>query len=521
MKKRISTLIVAVLVLLAMVLQAVPAMAEEVPTLTGFLEECVSVEDFETNAATKWLEEKIGCNLDFNIAPVGSAEEKMNILLNSGDYPDIFYVTVPDENHYGIETGILLELTDYINPEDMPNLCYMFEQRPDVFNQMKAVDGKIYAFPQYAEGTHTKYPYKMFYNKHYMDELGLNVPTTTDELYDVLVAFKEAYPDGVGLTGTYLETYSFIVNAFTYVGTDSVTALRLHNGEVESFAVDEQYKEALRFMNKLCAEGLLDETIFTMEKAQVKALLASDTPVLFWGACNNVDVVDGANNAALYAVEKPLEPLMGPEGAQYSTYAQPAPTAGMAISAKCEHIDLAIKFADLHYSIEGFCTICGGIQGVDWKFCEEGVMNVLGTQATKERLTVATYDLQNNRWEPRRVCFVTADIDSSPFDPETYNEDDPASGGNFRSIMTVELYMPHYSEEYQSKPVYKFTSEENEEMSILSVSLENYIAKSRVEFITGNKDIDADWDNYVQGLYDIGLERVIEIEQAVYDRNSK
>ena len=112
MTLRSLRILIAVLLMLMVCFTAVPVLAEEVPTLTLFIEEVATIEDLETNAATLWLEEQVGCNLEFIIAPTGSAEEKMNILLNSGDYPDIFYRSVPNENLYGIEAGILLDLTE-------------------------------------------------------------------------------------------------------------------------------------------------------------------------------------------------------------------------------------------------------------------------------------------------------------------------------------------------------------------------------------------------------------------------
>ena len=135
----------AVALIAMMCLTAFPVLAEEErPTLTVFLEECSTVEDFETNEATLWIQDQIGAELDFIIAPLGSAEEKVNILLNSGDYPDIFYCTVPNENLYGVEAGLLADLTEYIdNVELMPNLNHLFELRPNLKNQLKATDGKI------------------------------------------------------------------------------------------------------------------------------------------------------------------------------------------------------------------------------------------------------------------------------------------------------------------------------------------------------------------------------------------
>ena len=64
----------------------------------------------------------------------------------------------------------------------------------------------------------------------------------------------------------------------------------------------------------------------------------------------------------------------------------------------------------------------------------------------------------------------------------------------------------------------KFTSEEEEELSMISVSLVNYIAQSRIGFITGTMDLDKDWDSYVSSLNNMGLQTAIDLYQTAYDR---
>ena len=88
----------------------------------------------------------------------------------------------------------------------------------------------------------------------------------------------------------------------------------------------------------------------------------------------------------------------------------------------------------------------------------------------------------------------------------------------FRPKMTAELYVPYYQDEYQTIPDPKFNSEEEEELSMISVSLENYVAESRVAFITGAMSLDNDWDAYVSSLKNMGIDTVIDLYQTARDR---
>ena len=500
----------------------------DVPTLTLFVEEVATIEDYDTNAATLFLEDKFGCNLDFIIAPTGSSEEKANILLNSGDYPDVFYRTVPNLNLYGIEAGILLELSKYVNdPEIMPNLAHIMEIRPTLMPQMKLVDGGIYALPGYTECFHCMYANKMFCNKGLLNELGLEIPTTTDEFYAAMVAFKAAHPDGIAYaccTGGNSVPWAFLTNAFTYspfsTGTPGNLGLRTHNGAVESIVDDEEYREALRFINKLYAEDLLYEASFTMDGNQLKALLASETPVLFWGAMHNVAYVDGAATPELYANEKPVGPLAGPDGSRYVSYFTPAPYNGAAITNTCENVELAVKLIDYHYSVEGFWVTNEGVEGEQWNYAEPGQMTILGHPAVANRTGAYISGMQNCKWEPRAIQMQIEETCGSWFDESSYDEEDPAFGASFRSKMTSELYAPCYQEEYQTVVPQKFTSDEEEELSMISVTLENYIAQSRISFITGAMNLDTDWDAYVASLADMGLNTAIDLYQTAIDRVS-
>lgn len=520
--KRVFALLLS-LALLPM-LAATVAAEETRPTLTVFIEEHPLVEDFETNTATKYIEDKIGVNLDFIVAPVGSAQEKMNILLNSGNYPDIFYVSVPNENLYGVESGILLDLTELIETE-MPYFQEVLRLRPLIYDQLKAVDGKIYSFPTYSECYHCQYPQKMWYNSMQLESLGLEAPTTIDAFYEALKLYKESNPDGIPLAGVFgnrsADPTYFITSAYTYfpLGTGGEKmGLRLHDGTVETMINSEAYREALRFMNKLYTEGLLYEGSFTMDDNQMKALLASEgEPVLFWAAMHNVVYINGVDTPELYAHNEGLEPLIGPDGAQYAPYQVPSAVPAMSISVTCAYPELAAQLADLHYSIEGLRTIASGEENVNWRYGEEGEYTLLGNPLASMRITEYDTSVQNYKWEPRMIGLDIDEIVGIP-DIGEFDWDDPVNGIYVRYKGTQLQYAPHYQEEYRTIPPLKFQSEEEEDLALLTVSLESYLSQAKVSFITGESSLDADWDAYVQTIQAMGMDEVIEYYQTAYDR---
>ena len=105
-----------------------------------------------------------------------------------------------DLMRYG-EAGTFIDLTPYITPEIMPNLSAILDKHPEVRAAI-TMDGKIYGLPAGEQmttlGIGREKSYSIFcipefsmINKVWLDDLGLAMPTTLDELHDVLTAFKE------------------------------------------------------------------------------------------------------------------------------------------------------------------------------------------------------------------------------------------------------------------------------------------------------------------------------------------
>ncbi len=484
--------------------------------LSIFIQGHPAVIDYNENRATKWAEEQVGVSFEFTVAPQGTGEEKMNLLLNSKNYPDIWMGPVPDENLYGIETPILLELTDIIQ-EHMPNLVKEITDFPEIGEGMKALDGNIYSVPNYNYCHHCLYPRKMWYNTMQLDKLGMEVPETAEEFRDTLMAYKEANPDGIPLTGNVEQIIGFLTNMYTYYpGNYSQYGLVLTDGTVSTMLDSEGYRKALSYMRDLYKDGLLYEGTFSMDDTQLKALLTSEgEPVLFLGSQHNVAYIDGTQTPELYAHTRAIAPLKG--DTRYASFAPLAVTPGAAISSTCENVEKAAAFMDLFYDPVGNLNMRYGEQGVNWDFADEGALSVDGMLPAQHKL-LTPYSLEpNNRcWEPTGIYYASKNMQSQG-DPNP-DFDSPDFGADLRARVTTDLYVPYYQEEIQTLPFLKFTSEENETLATLSVNIDNYVKQERVAFIVGEKDIDADWDEYVKSLNDMGMSQLVELYQKAYDR---
>src|SRR5690625_3105658 len=172
---------------------------EEEVTLDVLIPSNSFVENFETNEFTKWYEEKTGVKINWEVVPEEGVEEQLNLILTSGDYPDVIMnmpVSPAQLRVYG-EKGIFLSLNELIDKYGVQTKK-MFEEMPIIEDSITTPEGDIYALPQVNECYHCTMPEKMRINKPWLDELSLDMPKTTEEFYEVMKAFKDEDPNGNG-----------------------------------------------------------------------------------------------------------------------------------------------------------------------------------------------------------------------------------------------------------------------------------------------------------------------------------
>jgi putative aldouronate transport system substrate-binding protein len=151
------------------------------------------VEDYNTNRFTKYMEELTGVKVNYIMIPEQAATEKLALVLASGDYPDAFLgfaVSNELETNYGAMEGLFLPLNEYYSKDWMPNMMKAFEEFPGAVGFMTNIDGNIYSFPRLEGCYHCSNQAKMFVYQPFLDALGLETPTTTEEFYQVLKAIK-------------------------------------------------------------------------------------------------------------------------------------------------------------------------------------------------------------------------------------------------------------------------------------------------------------------------------------------
>lgn len=499
-----------------------PIVKEEV-TLKVLMPRQSTIEDYETNKLTVFMEEKTGVKLDMELVPGADAKQKVNLILaTQTDMPDMFIGSMGLNGEtlttHG-EQGTFVKLNDYIE-----KYGYYFdnvkEDFPNIMQDIAAYDGSIYTMPRLI-GPKVNAPSKYWINTTFLENVGMEMPTTTDEFYEVLKAFKEQDANGngdpndevplIGATnGFRAQVEPFLMNSFL---SYSNTKLFLSEEDtVEAAYVQDEYREALRYMNKLCEEGLLDPVSFTQNKDQLRQLSdQKEEATVGVLPSNNLQIGMDPNSAktSQYQIMMPLE---GPEGIQYAETVPPVPGLGwVAITSECEYPEVAFRWLDYLYSEEATIASALGEEGVDWVKPEEGVLTIAGEQATRET-KIKWGELQNTYWFLNHPAYVPKDLwvlGEPGTDPES-----------IQSRMTV---AEAALREYGAPKMYNFfslsyTADETTQMADIKSEIDEYVKESMARFTMGDLDVDADWDEYIANLEKMGIEDYLEIVDAAYQR---
>jgi putative aldouronate transport system substrate-binding protein len=145
---------------------------------------------YNENPGFLWACDNVNVYFDITQCAVADLNEKKNLLLASGDYPDVFYKSsLGDGYEYGSQ-GIFIPLEDLIR-EHAPNLCALLDEQ-DGWKYITASDGHVYTLPE-LQGFGLRDVY-FFINKQWLENVGMEMPEDLDSLYEVLKAFKEKMP---------------------------------------------------------------------------------------------------------------------------------------------------------------------------------------------------------------------------------------------------------------------------------------------------------------------------------------
>lgn len=455
------------------------------------------------------ITKRTGVNFEFVAAPNTEDQfrEKFNVTVASGDIPDIMVSTYRDDMMKVAEQGTFAALDDYID-QYAPNLKKILDENPDYIRDIRASDGNIYFMP-FIGAVKT---FKVWMLRgDWLDKLGLEVPVTLDDWYNVLKAFKEQDPNGNGeadeIPYTTRNTQAGVLafmEAFGISGFEANEQFFIEDGQVKYAYTDPRCKEALEFINKLYSEGLIDSEYATNDTNVWLSRLTNEVS----GACQDTTArayslgtqvrAANADSDAYFVV---VAPPKGPDGTQMTTSQMQAIRGFTAISADSPYIKEIVQLFDYFYSEEGSLLMNFGIEGETYTM-ENGKPTYTENIAndSQGRSILSMLNIYGHReWAYKQdIGYEDALLD------ETYV--------NYRNDM--EQYIR------PTIPALSFTEEEREVINSTYTEIQTYKDEMINKFIMGKEPLD-NFDSFVQTLKNMGIDDVLAVEQAAYDRYVK
>lgn len=491
---------------------AMTAAASEGSDLTFPLEETASFTMFaimngenelSNNAAFNYSEERMNVKFDVQSVMGADMKDKRGIILASGEYPDVFFkagLKEADLEKYGAQQKILIPLENLLR-QYAPNICALLDER-DGWDYVTSSDGHVYSIPGIT-APERKPGNAFWFNKKWLDNLGLEEPKNLDELYNALKAFKDQDANGNGDPNDEIpmtcstSTKPDLLLPYFGICYDYDKKCALVDGEFTYIPTSEVQKEFIAFIAKLYQEGLLDKNAFT-QAAEQQGAIGQSGDVLGSFFESGAFLTVGRDNDDDYIL---LSPFVD---GTYPINAGIYPGA-MAITDKCPTPEIVVAWADQFYSEEGGILSWMGVEGKSWRKSDDGgwewiVGEGLGDDIAAVRAAGAIQGASNHpALQPDYWWKISEAVDPD----EAYLNKESAKVIAMGSIPL---------------PVMLFSDEDTQTMATLKADLDVYIDQYLVQVATGELDLESSWDEYLSTMDAMGATQLADIYKASYEK---
>jgi len=468
------------------------------------------------------------------------AQEQFGLMIAAGNWPDV----IQGVNYYypggltaAYDDGIIIETTDLINDGYAPWIKKIYETFPK-YAQMALWNGSQYLDIPYFRNDGNLYNEGLMLRKDLFEKYGYDLPETIADLEEVLYAMKDweeiKVPySTIGATGMF-EGLG-VVSAWdmkTYEYQDGETH------EVKYGAVQPEYKDIVTMLRKWYVDGIIDPDFVTNDRAAQNAKIAEGIVGVWYGAGGG----DGTTpwgamreaNPDTTAVIFGIRPVSGEAGAQPKTANcsfNYNPDQSGAISTNCAEPEKTMFAMDyMGYSDEGRAVLMYGEEGVHYDIDPDGRYNtwkdVNGSAETRFEINGNT---SHPKWTSTSgpyfsgiVLWDTAEFlhqeDPKVFVPRWYAEGDTsvsvlkAKDSATRRAEWIPLWKSY--DPVNNMPYVTYNTEESAMIAEINTEIKTYVLETLTAFVLGTQDIESGWDAFVETVYDMGLQELLDLYQS-------
>ena len=457
--------------------------------------------DIANSEFAKDYEELTNIQIEWRIYSESAISGAKVLALQSGNMPDIFCTSMTDSEmlQYSKE-GAFVEITKDLLKEWAPNIYNTYNKYPVAWDNMTTSDGKMYSLAGLTKLFNYAQHY-WFVRTDWLQAIGMKKSDikTMDDFYDMLVKFKNNDPNGNGQKDEVpLATWSSGGFIFAPWGFNSSIDVD-KNGIVHNMYTTSNMKNAVTYWAKVYKEDLVDKkTIdnWAGNNAAFMTLINSGKVGCFWYGWPSLD---DALMSRYEALEYPVSGDNGSFPKQAINVNSMVNRGSITITSKCKNVPAALRWIDYLFTNDGYMLKQYGSVGNYYTKTSDTTYQLTGTAASinagpkwaircRDFLDGATITNQTisivdqRRYAIDDWCEATLKTNGQKFLPTTWKTKE--------ELNAEKLYTTYW----------------------------NQVSNSWKDFVTGKRNMGADWTTLINEMKAKGINNYIKVLQGYYDR---
>ena len=497
------------------------------------------IEDYNNNRFTEWLEAETGIDIQFVLYEKDREhyEAQLRHQIERGEkLPDLFlnfYLEERTISEFGHD-GVFIDMKPYYDDREglakpfwdgITQFDETFER--DVLRKLTDVDtGAMYCAARIEYALIDPMDYQVYINKQWLENLQMDQPTTLEELYDTLVAFRDNDPNGNGIhdeiplvariSSDYGDAINWLTNFFIYCDDnkwfDADDDQNLYLPHMR-----EEYREALAFIRDLQTEGLFDERFYELNQAELKALLTPKNGIETVGIFSEHSSLAWISNSPQMADYEALN-LYG-----YAVKNSQAITRKNYITRDCQYPENAFKVLMTLYTDEGWKRMYYGEKGKDWDDADAGQVSYMGLPADIKDINHIwnQFDLPEVTW-----LAVPAFAFFSEAETAQFTQENTWLAKRYSEVRKCYEYYEAAAQRNNPKYIVQsliYNSRERDLTQDIRTHVRDIIQDFRKQCFLGELDPmdDAVWQAYLEELEQAGVNVWLKQAQRLYDEQQR
>jgi putative aldouronate transport system substrate-binding protein len=458
------------------------------------------IKSYGENPAYQEMEKRTGIKIEWVHPAVGMEQEQFNLLMTSGDLPDI----VSSANFYkggefqGLYDGFFLELTGLV-PQYAPDYMKLIREDEEFFREVSDDEGRLVAF--YAYKSYGDPPFtRVILRKDVLAELGKGIPRTIadyDDLFAAMLAkgITPYMPPKNGVVKQFVGTYGIIPGLYKDA-----------NGKIQYGQIQPGFKQYLEMMNRWYSKGYISKDFTSVDGNQINTLFDTKKIGMQIGP-----IVANFNRGATLGFEVTSAPYPRLKTGDQLHFEdtniwplQGKDTLMAVISAKTRYPEAAARWLNYGYTDAGIELMNWGVEGLNYNVINgKKVYNDLMLNNPKFGTEEASY-IYKMHFAPKVTIFDTVAHANLLKSPE--------------SLASRFLWAddPNVDSSLNLPPYQRTVMEQNLYTRIMS-EISTYTDEMILKFITGAENLDR-FDAYTAAINGMGLSELLRSEQGAYDR---